>query len=108
MSQQEYLYKIGNLYIKSKESEYLNKYYSKSDITLTDEEYYKQIQPFIESDYIKIYNNENKDIYSFYVYNYTVYDMILNSLGLENKDISDSNNEINVDYTYEDTCDEER
>ena len=108
MSQQEYLYKIGNLYIKSKESEYLNKYYSKSNITFTDEEYYKQIQPFIESDNIKIYNNENKDIYSFYVYNYTVYDMILNYLGLENKDISDSNDEINVDYTYEDTCDEEK
>jgi hypothetical protein len=82
MSKQEYLYKIGNLYIKSKESEYLNKYYLKSDINLTNEEYYKQIQPFIESDKIKIITNDDYDIYSFRVYNYTIYDMILDYLNI--------------------------
>ena len=100
MSQQEYLYKIGKLYVKSKESEYLNKRYSKFDVTtLTNEEYYKQIQPFIESDHIEIYHINGSGIYSFCIYNYTIYDMLLNYLDLEYENFSHFNKKIYVDYT---------
>ena len=104
---EKYLYKIGNLYIKSSENDYIDKYYQKADISISDEEYYKQIQPFIESDKIKIYNNENYDIYSFCIRNYSIYDVILDKLGIYDKEVSNYNNLINANCSCSCTDDEE-
>ena len=107
ISEPQYYYKIGNLYIKSKESEYLNNHYQKIDISMTDEEYYKQLQPFYESDNIQIYKIDNDNIYSFYVRNYSIYDLILDKLNIYNKTISNKTKTIYVDCKCSCTDDEE-